>query len=67
MKPHHCLFLLLQQEAENFKKLSVISQDEFDTLTPKVPVDHSQEVPSLPMPGGVDSSEALWCLKAGRE
>lgn len=42
-----------QQEVENFKKLNVISKDEFDTLTPKAPVDPNQEVPSLPMPGGV--------------
>lgn len=41
----------LQQEVENFKKLSVISQDEFDTLTPKVAVDPDQEVPSLPAAG----------------
>lgn len=40
-----------QQEVENFKKLNVISQDEFDTLTPKVPVDPHQEVPPPPMPG----------------
>lgn len=39
-----------QQEVENFKKLNVISKDEFDTLTPKVPIDPNQEVP--PMPGG---------------
>lgn len=44
---------LLQQEVENFKKLNVISQDEFDTLTPKVPVDGTQEVPRPPMPGWI--------------
>lgn len=44
---------LLQQEVENFKKLNVISQDEFDTLTPKVPVDSTQEVPRPPMPGWI--------------
>lgn len=38
---------------ETFKKLNVISQDEFDTLAPKVPVDNSQEVPCPPMPGGI--------------
>uniref|UniRef100_A0A8C4INR1 La ribonucleoprotein 1B n=1 Tax=Dicentrarchus labrax TaxID=13489 RepID=A0A8C4INR1_DICLA len=32
-----------KQEVENFKKLNVISKDEFDTLTPKVPVDPNQE------------------------
>lgn len=41
-----------QQEVENFKKLNVISKDEFDTLTPKAPVDPKQEVPPPPMPGG---------------
>lgn len=33
---------------ENFKKLSMISQDQFDTLTPKLPVDPNQEVPPPP-------------------
>lgn len=36
---------------ENFKKLNVISKDEFDTLTPKVPVEPNQDVPPPPMPG----------------
>lgn len=40
----------IKQEVENFKKLNVISKDEFDTLTPKAPIDSNQEVPSLPMP-----------------
>lgn len=44
--------MCLLQEVENFKKLNVISQDEFDTLSPKVPVDSNQEVPPPPMPGG---------------
>lgn len=41
----------VQPEVENFKKLNVISQDEFDTLTPKVPIDPNQEVPTPPMQG----------------
>lgn len=45
------LVMCLLQEVENFKKLNVISQDEFDTLSPKVPVDPNQEVPPPPMPG----------------
>lgn len=45
-------FRVPQQEVENFKKLNVISQDEFETLAPKMPVDQNQEVPPLPMPGG---------------
>ncbi|XP_060735012.1 la-related protein 1B isoform X4 [Tachysurus vachellii] len=36
------------KEVENFKKLNVISQDEFDTLTPKLPLDPNQEVPPPP-------------------
>ncbi|XP_060790770.1 la-related protein 1B isoform X2 [Neoarius graeffei] len=36
------------KEVENFKKLNMISQDEFDTLTPKLPVDPNQEVPPPP-------------------
>ncbi|KAG7219881.1 hypothetical protein INR49_018785 [Caranx melampygus] len=46
-----------QQEVENFKKLSVISKDEFETLAPKVPVDPNQEVPPPPMP--VDTGSDL--------
>nr|XP_043903461.1 la-related protein 1B isoform X4 [Solea senegalensis] len=46
-----------KQEVETFKKLNVISKDEFDTLTPKVPVDPNQEVPPPPMP--VDSAAQL--------
>ncbi|TSU37069.1 La-related protein 1B [Bagarius yarrelli] len=36
------------KEVENFKKLSLITQDEFETLTPKLPVDPNQEVPPPP-------------------
>ncbi|XP_035388921.1 la-related protein 1B isoform X2 [Electrophorus electricus] len=36
------------KEVENFKKLIVISQDQFDTLSPKPPVDPDQEVPPPP-------------------
>lgn len=58
---------LLQQEAENFKKLNVITQDEFDTLSPKVPVDNSQDAPLPPTPGGIgpsksDGPEMFQCL-----
>uniref|UniRef100_H3D4C8 La ribonucleoprotein 1B n=1 Tax=Tetraodon nigroviridis TaxID=99883 RepID=H3D4C8_TETNG len=38
------------KEPENFKKLNVISQDQFDSLSPKVPVDNSQPVPLPPLP-----------------
>ncbi|MEQ2306288.1 La ribonucleoprotein domain member 1B [Ameca splendens] len=37
------------KDVENFKKLNVISKDEFDTLAPKVPADPNQEVPPPPM------------------
>ncbi|XP_037551105.1 la-related protein 1B isoform X2 [Nematolebias whitei] len=49
------------KDVENFKKLNVISKDEFDTLTPKVPVDPNQEVPPPPMPvdSGVDLARSL--------
>ncbi|KAL2098464.1 hypothetical protein ACEWY4_004944 [Coilia grayii] len=36
------------KEVENFKKLNVISQDEFNTLAPKTPVDANQEIPPPP-------------------
>ncbi|XP_026799975.3 la-related protein 1B isoform X3 [Pangasianodon hypophthalmus] len=36
------------KDVENFKKLSMISKDEFDTLAPKLPVDPNQEVPPPP-------------------
>ncbi|KAI5102711.1 la-related protein 1B isoform X3 [Silurus meridionalis] len=36
------------KEVENFKKLNIISKDEFDTLTPTLPVDPNQEVPPPP-------------------
>ena len=50
----HALDLMCfsQQEVETFKKLNVISKDEFDTLTPKLPVDPNQEVPPPPPPAG---------------
>lgn len=46
-----CVLVFLQQEGESFKKLNVISKDEFNTLTPQVPVDAPQDVPPPPMPG----------------
>ncbi|XP_051942086.1 la-related protein 1B isoform X3 [Hippocampus zosterae] len=50
-----------KQEVENFKKLSVISQDRFDTLTPKVAADPDQEVPSPPaaVPGETETARSL--------
>ncbi|XP_068456683.1 la-related protein 1B isoform X2 [Clinocottus analis] len=51
----------IKQEVDNFKKLNVISQDEFHTLTPRAPVDPQQEVPPLltPVEGGADLSRSL--------
>ncbi|XP_054653148.1 la-related protein 1 isoform X7 [Dunckerocampus dactyliophorus] len=47
------------KEVESFKKLSVISKDEFETLAPKVPVDPNQEVPSLPVPSEAEIARSL--------
>lgn len=38
----------LQQEVENFKKVHLITREEFDCLTPEPPVDPNQEVPPGP-------------------
>lgn len=38
----------MQQEVENFKKVNMISREQFDTLTPEPPVDPNQEVPPGP-------------------
>lgn len=48
---------VLQQEVENFKKLNVISQDQFDTLAPKVPAGPNQEVTPASMAGGFTQAE----------
>lgn len=44
----HRLPLPMQQEVENFKKVNMISREQFDTLTPEPPVDPNQEVPPGP-------------------
>ncbi|EHB17549.1 La-related protein 1 [Heterocephalus glaber] len=38
----------IKQEVENFKKVNMISWEQFDTLTPEPPVDPNQEVPPGP-------------------
>ncbi|KAJ8351019.1 hypothetical protein AAFF_G00161260 [Aldrovandia affinis] len=45
-----CIFphSVLQQEVENFKKVHLISREEFDCLTSEPPVDPNQEVPPGP-------------------
>lgn len=39
---------IFQQEVENFKKVHLISREQFDCLTPEAPVDPNQEVPPGP-------------------
>ncbi|KAL8212116.1 UNVERIFIED_CONTAM: La ribonucleoprotein domain member 1 [Gekko kuhli] len=38
----------IKQEVENFKKVNMISREQFNTLTPEPPVDPNQEVPPGP-------------------
>uniref|UniRef100_A0A4W3H6Y0 La ribonucleoprotein 1, translational regulator n=1 Tax=Callorhinchus milii TaxID=7868 RepID=A0A4W3H6Y0_CALMI len=38
-------YATIKQEVENFKKLNMISREEFNTLTPEPPVDPNQEPP----------------------
>lgn len=42
------LTFILQQEVENFKKVHLISREQFDCLTPEPPIDPNQEVPPGP-------------------
>ncbi|XP_048448975.1 la-related protein 1-like, partial [Rhincodon typus] len=49
----------IQQEIENFKKLTVISKEHFDTLAPEPPVDTNQEVPPAPPKAHQDYAEEL--------
>ncbi|XP_077876807.1 la-related protein 1B isoform X5 [Ictidomys tridecemlineatus] len=37
-----------QQEVENFKKLNLISKEQFENLTPELPFEPNQEVPEAP-------------------
>uniref|UniRef100_A0A8D0D623 La ribonucleoprotein 1, translational regulator n=1 Tax=Sander lucioperca TaxID=283035 RepID=A0A8D0D623_SANLU len=41
-------YATIKQEVENFKKVHLISREEFDCLTPEPPVDPKQEVPPGP-------------------
>ncbi|KAI9545817.1 hypothetical protein NQZ68_033299 [Dissostichus eleginoides] len=49
------------KEVESFKKLNVISKDEFETLTPKVPVEPNQGIspPLLPVDSGAEMARSL--------
>jgi len=42
------LLSLTQQEIENFKKLNLISKEEFDNLAPEPTADPTQDVPPGP-------------------
>ncbi|KAK1894456.1 La-related protein 1B [Dissostichus eleginoides] len=52
---------VLFKEVESFKKLNVISKDEFETLTPKVPVEPNQGIspPLLPVDSGAEMARSL--------
>lgn len=50
--------LPMQQEVENFKKVNMISREQFDTLTPEPPVDPNQEVP--PGPPRFQQGKTIW-------
>ncbi|KAJ3589232.1 hypothetical protein NHX12_010078 [Muraenolepis orangiensis] len=41
-------YATIKQEVENFKKVHLITREEFDCLTPEPPVDPNQEVPPGP-------------------
>uniref|UniRef100_A0A8C9VX77 La ribonucleoprotein 1, translational regulator n=1 Tax=Scleropages formosus TaxID=113540 RepID=A0A8C9VX77_SCLFO len=41
-------YATIKQEVENFKKVHLISREQFDCLTPEPPVDPNQEVPPGP-------------------
>uniref|UniRef100_UPI00358FA217 la-related protein 1B-like n=2 Tax=Myxine glutinosa TaxID=7769 RepID=UPI00358FA217 len=41
-------YATIKQEVENFKKLNLITKEEFQTLAPKPPVDPNQMVPPAP-------------------
>uniref|UniRef100_A0A8C9WP74 La ribonucleoprotein 1, translational regulator n=1 Tax=Scleropages formosus TaxID=113540 RepID=A0A8C9WP74_SCLFO len=41
-------YATIKQEVENFKKVHLISKEQFDCLTPEPPVDPNQEVPPGP-------------------
>ncbi|KAM9451357.1 la-related protein 1 isoform 2-T2 [Clarias gariepinus] len=41
-------YATIKQEVENFKKVHLISREQFDCLTPEPPIDPNQEVPPCP-------------------
>ncbi|XP_045654958.1 la-related protein 1B isoform X6 [Ursus americanus] len=49
----------IKQEVENFKKLNLISKEQFENLTPELPFEPNQEVPVEPSQSRQDLSEEL--------
>ncbi|XP_023598917.1 la-related protein 1B isoform X2 [Trichechus manatus latirostris] len=49
----------IKQEVENFKKLNVISKEQFENLTPDLPFEPNQEVPVAPSQSQQDLTEEL--------
>ncbi|RXM94172.1 La-related protein 1 [Acipenser ruthenus] len=52
-------YATIKQEVENFKKVHLISREQFDCLTPEPPVDLNQEVPPGPPPPQQIPTDAL--------
>lgn len=52
----YTLFSLIQQEIENFKKLNLISKEEFDNLAPEPVADPTEEIP----PGSSGLEKGKW-------
>uniref|UniRef100_A0A8D3CK55 HTH La-type RNA-binding domain-containing protein n=2 Tax=Scophthalmus maximus TaxID=52904 RepID=A0A8D3CK55_SCOMX len=52
-------YATIKQEVENFKKVHLISREQFDCLTPEPPVDPNQEVPPGPPPPKQIPTDAL--------
>ncbi|XP_072611374.1 la-related protein 1B isoform X6 [Vulpes vulpes] len=47
----------IKQEVENFKKLNLISKEQFENLTPELPFEPNQEVPVAPSQSRQDLSD----------
>ncbi|XP_015200376.1 la-related protein 1B isoform X3 [Lepisosteus oculatus] len=52
-------YATIKQEVENFKKLNLISKEQFETLAPEPPIDPNQEVPPCPPRPQSDLTEEL--------
>ncbi|XP_021794477.2 la-related protein 1B isoform X5 [Papio anubis] len=49
----------IKQEVENFKKLNLISKEQFENLTPELPFEPNQEVPVAPSQSRQDLTDEL--------